>query len=195
MGRLLSVLVACGLGVALAMPQARRVATEVKCAADLGAGVGNPKRRFCDVIITTTASESVVVPIPAHTGQAVLMFDLHNRLTATVSPDPAAAFARHSAIIGIISPAGPLSKAGVRRDVRTTDDLFDRIAGGAGGSVKLVAPGQPQAVRVPIPAGIAEVGIVGERLEVTSRTGTAIYDSPGRPIALVSNVRVELPGK
>ena len=174
--------------------QARRTSTEYVCAADLGAGVGNPTRRFCDVVITTAADGSVTVPIPPHTGTATLVFDLHNRFTVAEAPTaPGQAFARHTAIVALLGPGGRvLDRAGVRREFRTVEDLFDRITGGtAAGGVKLVAPGQPQAVRAVIPTGIASVAIVGERVEILNSAGAVVYDSPERPVALVSNVRVD----
>lgn len=177
-----------------AVDQARRLSTDWSCAADLGPGVGNPKRHFCDVVITTSPERSIMVPIPPHTGTATLMFDLHNRFTVTGSPiEPGVAYVRHSAIVALVAPDGDvIARAGVRREFRTIQDLFDRIAGGAGaGGVKLVAPGQPQAVRAVIPTGVASVGIVGERVEVMNRAGQVVHDSPDRPVALVSNVRVE----
>jgi hypothetical protein len=79
----------------------------------------------------------------------------------------------------------------VSREYRTTADLFDRIAGPARGSApKNIAPGQPQPVRVTIPAGITGIGIVGTRIEEWRSTGRFTYDNP-RPIAIVSNWRIE----
>ena len=60
-----------------------------------------------------------------------------------------------------------------------------------GAAPKAVAPGQPQPFRVTIPAGVGIVGIVGARLEEWRPGGRAAFDSPGRPIAIVSNVRVD----
>ena len=179
-------------GAAVSASQSRQVSTAYECAADLGAGVDNPKRRFCDVVITTTPSKSVVVPIPPHRGTATIMLDLHNRFTASATAaDPAVAYARHTAIVALVIPTGEvIARSGVRRDFRSIEDLFDRI-GNPDGGVKFVAPGQPQAVRATVPAGIGEVGIVGERLEVLGRGGAQVFDSPDRPIALVSNVRVD----
>ena len=176
----------------LAATPVAQLSTAYTCAADLGPGVGNPKRRFCDVVITTTPAKSIIVPIPPHRGTALLLVDLHNRFTASASAaDPALAFARHTAIVAFVIPTGDvITRTGVRRDFRSLEDLFDRIANPDGG-VKFVAPGQPQAVRVVVPAGIGEVGIVAERLEVLTRAGTQVFDSPDRPVALVSNVRVE----
>jgi hypothetical protein len=179
---------------AAAPPDQRRLSTNYTCAADLGPGVGNANRRFCDVVITTTPARSVTVPIPPHSGEATLLFDLHNRFTVIGAPaEPGGAYVRHSAIVAIVGTDGTvLARTGVRREFRTIQDLFDRIAGGgAAGGVKLVAPGQPHAVRAGIPAGVASVGIVGERLEVMSRDGTVAHDAPDRPVALISNVRVE----
>jgi hypothetical protein len=80
----------------------------------------------------------------------------------------------------------------VGRDYRTPADLFDRIAGaGRGAAPKLVAPGEPLPVRVVIPAGVTTPGIVGVRLEEWTAKGQSASDWPGRPIAIVSNVRVE----
>jgi hypothetical protein len=176
----------------------RRLSTDYSCAADLGPGIGNATRRFCDVVITTTPARSVSVPIPPHTGPATVLFDLHNRFTVLSAPtEPGAAYVRHTAIVATIAPDGTvLSRSGVQREFRTIQDLFDRIAGGdAAGGVKLVAPGQPQAVRVAVPAGVSSVGIVGQRLSVMNRDGVASHDAPDRPVALVSNVRVEYTAK
>jgi hypothetical protein len=176
----------------------RRLSTDYTCAADLGPGVGNASRRFCDVMITTTPERSVAVPIPPRTGPATLLFDLHNRFTVIgAAAEPGAAYVRHTAIVALITPEGTvLARTGVRREFRSIQDLFDRIAGGGGrGGVKLVAPGQPHAVRAAIPSGVPSIGIVGERLEVMSRDGVAVHELPDRPIALVSNVRVEYTAK
>ena len=57
--------------------------------------------------------------------------------------------------------------------------------------MKTVAPGQPEAVQITIPAGISSVSIVGVSLESTTRAGRDVFDAPGRPVAIVSNWRVE----
>ena len=56
-----------------------------------------------------------------------------------------------------------------------------------------MAPGQPEAIKVAVPAGLATVGIVGVKLEATTKDGSATHDgtgAPARPIAIVSNLRV-----
>ena len=49
----------------------------------------------------------------------------------------------------------------------------------------------PESIRVTIPAGISAIGIVGVRLEVMTRALRANHDQPGRPIAIVSNARIQ----
>jgi len=176
-----------------AKPPAKRTSAVFTCAADLGMGTAS-RRRFCDVVVASVAAESVSVAIPVHTGAATLLFDLHNRFTVDPVPaDPALAFARHTAVIAVIRQAGDIiERMAVTRDYRTPADLFDRIAGAARGAApRAIAPGAPQAMRVTIPAGVGGIGIVGTRLEEWRAAGRAAFDSPGRPIAIVSNVRVE----
>jgi hypothetical protein len=66
------------------------------------------------------------------------------------------------------------------------------VAGGGGpGGVKTVAPGPATAVDMAVAPGVTSVGILGVRLEVTTRLGVQVYDTPGRPIAVMSNLRFE----
>lgn len=171
-----------------------RLSTAFTCAGDLGAGVKS-RRRFCDVVIAPTPAESVAITIPAHTGPATLLFDLHNRFAVpVVAGQPSLAYQRHEVVVAAIRPNGVvIGKAASLREFRSTEDLFDLIAGGGRPEgVKAVAPGKVESVRVTIPAGVSAVGIVGLRLSVrTSTTGPEVFDTPGRPVAIVSNVRVE----
>ena len=176
-----------------AKPPAKRTSTTFTCAAELGTGAAS-KRRFCDVIVASVAADSVSVTIPAHTGPATLLFDLHNRFTVPAAQaDVALVFTRHTAVVAVIRQAGDLiERVAVTRDYRTSTDLFDRIGGAArGGPPKTIAPGAPQAMRVTIPSGVGAIGIVGARLEEWRAAGRGAFDSPGLPIAVVSNVRVE----
>jgi hypothetical protein len=170
-----------------------RPVANAACASDLGAGV-KTKRRFCDVVIASTARESVSVAIPAHTGAAALMFDLHNRFTVPpAGADAVQAFTRHTAVVAVVRPTGEvIDRAAVSREYRTISDLFDRIGGvGRGSAPKIVAPGHAQPIRVEIPAGVTTVGIVGTRLEEWRATGRGAFDNPNKPIAMVSNLRLE----
>jgi len=171
---------------------AKRTTQTAVCASSLGAGV-KTNRQFCDVIIASSAAESVSMTIPARTGAATLMFDLHNRFPVpAASIDPVQAFTSHVAVVAVIKSTGELiERTAVSREYRTMADLFDRIAGPArGGLPKNIAPGQPQPVRVTIPAGITGIGIVGTRIEEWRASGRFTYDNP-RPIAIVSNWRIE----
>jgi hypothetical protein len=171
-----------------------RVATTFTCAADLGTGVKS-RRVLCDLLIASAPSESITVPIPSHTGTATLLFDLHNRFAVpVVVGQPFLSYQRHEAVGAVIRPNGVvIGKVASIREFRTVADLFDLIAGGGRpGGVKAVAPGPAEPIRLTLPAGVASVGITGLRLTVrTSTTGPDVYDTPGRPVAIVSNVRVE----
>lgn len=186
-------------------PVAKKVTTDATCAAELGTGT-KTKRRFCDVVITRTAAESVTMKIPAHAGTAVLQFDLHNRFDVSTRVLSPILFARHLATVAVVRSTGAvIERAAVLGEFRVAADAFDRIesgvvdggpgAGGAAaapGSVKAVAPGQPLAIRVSIPAGLTAVGIVGVQLSATGKTGAQeVFETQGRPIAVVSNLRIE----
>jgi hypothetical protein len=56
------------------------ITSAFSCAADLGVGLKS-RRKFCDLIISSSAKDGVMMTIPAHTGPTTLMFDLHNRYT------------------------------------------------------------------------------------------------------------------
>jgi len=176
-----------------AKPPARRTSSAFTCAADLGVGV-TTKRQFCDVIITSVAAASVSITIPPHTGAATLMFDLHNRFTVPPPPvDATRAFTQHTAVVSVIRQTGEvIERVAASRDYRTPSDLFDRVPGsGRGAPPKADAPGTPTPIKVTIPPGVTVVGIVGSRLEEWRTTGRGAFDSPGRAIAIVSNVRIE----
>jgi hypothetical protein len=174
-------------------PLPRKVFTDITCASALGAGV-KTKRLFCDVVITPTASESVTMKLPPHTGTALLQFDLHNRFDVSTRVLAPVLFARHLATIAILRASGTMIESeAVMGETHTAADAFDRIDSGVpAGGLKSVAPGQPEAIRLTIPAGVPSFGIVGVKLAVTGPTGgTEVFETQGRPIALVSNVRLE----
>jgi hypothetical protein len=171
-----------------------RVSTARTCAASLGTGLKS-RRTFCDVIIAAAPKDSVAITIPAHNGTATLMFDLHNRFPLpAVASVPGMAFARHEAIVSIVKGDGAvIARAAVVHEFRTVSDLFDQITGGGRpGGVKAVAPGPAEPVRFTIPSGISTIGIVGSRLQVLTRAGgDEVFETPGRPVAIASNVRLE----
>ena len=171
---------------------AKRTTTAAVCASNLGAGV-KTRRQFCDVVIASSAAESVAMTIPSRTGPAALMFDLHNRFQVSAeTADPVQAFTSHTAVVAVIQATGEvIERVAVSREYRAPADLFDRIGGAARGSApKNIAPGQPQPVRITIPTGVTGIGIVGVRIEEWRATGRGTYVNP-RPIAIVSNWRIE----
>jgi hypothetical protein len=195
----LSALVAVTMAVPLPAQRAGgrsaigRVATDAQCAADLGTGVKS-RRVFCDVLVANTPAGSVMMTVPPRTGPATLHFDLHNRFTVpALAVPPLLAFARHEAMVSVIQPTGDvIGRAAVLREFRSVTDLFDQIAGGGRpGGVKAVAPGEAEAVRLTIPVGVTTVGVVGVRLRVLTRSGEETFEAPGRPVAIISNLRVQ----
>jgi hypothetical protein len=171
---------------------ANRTTTAATCVADLGTGQKSG-RQFCDVILATAAASSIAMTIPAHRGTAELSFDLHNRFAVPPeSMDVVHAFARQVAVVSVIGPKGEIGRAVAVGEFRTATDLFDRISGGAGpGGVKAVGPGPATPIKITIPAGVSSIGIVGVRLDVTTRLGNQRYDTPGRPVAIASDLKID----
>jgi hypothetical protein len=190
---LVSILLATVAVAVLSAQRGARVTSSVQCAANLGAGLKS-KRTFCDVLIATAPADSVQITIPAHTGDSTLQFDLHNRFTvpAITVPGPLT-FASHQAVVAVIRANGNVIKrAAVAREFRSVADLFDQIGGGGRpGGVKAVAPGPAEPISVTIPAAVSALGIVGVSLDVRTWSATEQFDSPGRPVAMVSNVRIQ----
>jgi hypothetical protein len=176
-----------------AAPKTKKIAADVTCPAVLGTGV-KTKRLFCDVLTGRDPAEGILVTLPAHRGNATLTFDLHNRHTYSEEQVRAKkAYAEYTATIGVLTPANDLLSRGVVYSTfRTAADLVDRVGGGAGpGGVKAVAPTGTESVTVTVPKDVTQVSILGERLVVKRLEGDESFASPGRPIAIVSNVNVE----
>lgn len=164
----------------------------VKCPEVLGVGQKSGAN-FCFVLAGRDPAKGVIVALPKHTGPATLLFDLHNRHTYSEDDTRLGrAYASYLAVIGVLSMKGDLiSRAAVRSEFRKASDLFDRIKGGAGPSgLKAVAPIGREEIAIPIPSGIDEVSLLGEVLDATTAAGRETA-TPGRTVAVVSNVRVE----
>jgi hypothetical protein len=178
-----------------AKPAPQAVKTEpakVSCPNELGQGVATA-RSFCDVPTGIDPKGGVLVVVPPHRG-ATLLFDLHNRqLVSMELVEQGRAYTRATATIGVLTTDNTLlARAVVQTEFRRVVDLYDRVVAGPGQpGVKAVAPVGVEPVVVAIPEGVEAVSILGEKLVATRLDGTETITGPGRPIAVVSNVRVE----
>lgn len=178
-------------------PAVKTEPAKVQCRESLGAGV-RTKASYCFVLAGRDPAEGVVITIPSHSGPATLLFDLHNRHTYSEEDVKAGrGYASYTAVIGVLTMKGELlGRGAVTSEFRTVKDLYERIGGGAGpGGVKAVAPIGAETVMTTIPAGVTQVSLLGEILDSLTAIGRESA-SPGRPVAIVSNVRVEYrPGR
>ncbi|MBI2835578.1 MAG: hypothetical protein HYX76_14235 [Acidobacteria bacterium] len=165
----------------------------VTCPSELGIGAST-KRRYCDVLIEFDPANGIVVEIPAHVGDATLIFDLHNRHTYSEElVRTGRAFSGYTAIVNVASMDGTMvGQAAIQSEFRGPDDLDDRILGGAQpDGLKAVAPTGTERIRVSIPARIDLVSIVGQKLVARTLRGEEAYTLPGRPVAIISNIQIE----
>ena len=165
----------------------------VNCPSVLGSGALT-RRTYCDVQAGNDASMGIIVNLPAHTGPVTLTFDLHNRHTYSQElVKENKAYRRYTARIGILSMTNHLlSRFVIHNEFRTEADLFDRVGGGSGpGGLKAVAPTGIEAITFVIPEEHQSVSILGERLEIARTDDEETFSTAGRPVALISNVRVE----
>lgn len=176
------------------LPEPVIEAPQMVCPTPLGAGV-KTRRMFCDVMTGRDPASGILISLPPHRGPVTLTFDLHNRHTYSEEQmkDPRLAFSRYVAGIGVLTMDNTLvRRAAVENEFRTAADLVDRIGGGAGpAGVKAVAPTGLESITVTIPEAENQVSILGEKLTVERADGSATYSSPGRPIAIISNVKIE----
>ena len=193
--RLLTLLVSVAL-VGTVSQRAARTITEpaaIACPTLLGEGVAT-KRSFCDIYTGTDPAAGAIVKLPARRGAATLTFDLHNRhMYSATLVESGRGYARATATIGVLTMEGELlSRAVVMSEFRRADDLLDRIAAGPGTTeVKAVAPIGAEPITLEIPEKIEAVSLLGEKLVVVREGGTETVVAPNRPVATVSNVRLE----
>lgn len=173
-------------------PAPKTEPAQVICPESLGTGVKS-NADYCFVLAGREPASGVIVKIPPHTGEATLLFNLHNRHTYSESEVKAGrGFATYTAVIGALTMEGELlGRGAVQSEFRTAADLYDRISGGAGpGGVKAVAPVGCEEIVIPIPQNVNQVSLLGEILEGRTAAGPEVT-SPGRPVAIVSDIRVE----
>lgn len=171
-----------------------RIQADLQCTSELGMGV-TTQRRFCDVLTGNDPKDGVLVTIPPHRGPVTMSFELHNRHTYSAElVKLKQAYRKYTATIGVLTMDNTLiDRAIVQSEVRTEKDLFDRISGGAGpGGVKAVAPSGDEFIVMELPADVGDqVSVLGEKLSVMRPDGLDNFNSPGRPIATISNVMLE----
>src|SRR5215831_4600844 len=175
------------------LPPPKQEAADITCPTPLGDGV-TTKLAFCDVMSGRNPAEGILIKLPPHRGPVTLTFDLHNRHTYSEEQVKAnRAFSHYTASVGVLTMDNTLiSRAVVDSEFRTVTDLVDRVSGGAGpGGVKAVAPTGTESISITIPEAEEQVSILGEKLTVERLDGTATYSSPGRPVAIISNVKIE----
>jgi hypothetical protein len=165
---------------------------QIKCPEPLGTGV-KTGASYCFVLAGREPAQGVLVTVPPHTGAATLLFDLHNRHTYSDEAVRAGrGFAKYTAVVAVLTmTAELLGRGAVQSELRTAGDLYERISGGAGpGGVKAVAPLGREEITITIPAAVNQVSILGEVLDATTSAGRETA-TPGRTVAIISNVRVE----
>lgn len=165
---------------------------QMKCPEVLGTGV-KTGASYCFVLAGREPAQGVLVTVPPHTGAAALIFDLHNRHTYSDEAVRAGrGFAKYTAVVAVLTmTAELLGRGAVQSELRTAGDLYERISGGAGpGGVKAVAPLGREEITITIPAAVNQVSILGEVLDATTSAGRETA-TPGRTVAIISNVRVE----
>jgi len=164
----------------------------IACPQMLGEGVAT-HRAFCGIQAGTDPLEGAIVRLPPHRGPATLTFDLHNRHTYSAElVDSGRGFTRATATIGVLAMNKTLlTRAVVQTEFRRAADLFDRVTAGAGmAGVKAIAPIGIEPVTLDIAEGISAVSILGEKLVIVGAGTGETITGVGRPIAVVSNVRL-----
>lgn len=132
--------------------------------------------------------------LPPHRGPATLTFDLHNRqMYSAELVDSGRGYTRATATIGVLAMDGTLlGRAVIQTEFRRAGDLLDRVAAGGGlPGVKAVAPVGSEPVVIEIPADVDAVSLLGEKVVVVRADGTETIGGAGRPIAVVSNVKLQ----
>ncbi len=162
---------------------------EVRCPSVLGVGVAT-EVPFCDIEVQNDPGLGVLVVLPPHRGEATLTFDLHNRHAYSETETRAGrAYTQYQASIAVATMEGEVIARGiVLSEFRSVGDLIDRVGDGAGsGALSAVAPIGVERLFVTLPAGIDQVSVVGQSLDVLRADGRDTFNTAGRPIAVMSN--------
>jgi len=178
---------------AQARPEVRTEAPKINCPQVLGEGM-QTKRTFCDVLIGRDPAAGIIIPLPPHTGDVTLTFDLHNRqLYSEELSKTSRGYRRYTAVVGVLTMDNtPISKAYIQSEFRTAADLFDRVSSGTASSgMKAVAPTGLESISMTVPAEENGVSIIGLELTEVRLDGKDQFFAVGRPVAVLSNVMIE----
>ena len=179
--------------VAPAAQQHQIEAVEVRCPSVLGVGF-DTEVPFCDVQVQRDPSLGILVVLSPRSGEATLSFNLHNRHTYSEQEERGGrAYTKYLASIAVANMEGVILGRGVvLSEFRSAADLIDRVTGGAGPSgVKAIAPTGSERVYVSLPPDVDQVSIVGQSLEVERAESRDTFRSLGRPVAVLSDARLE----
>jgi hypothetical protein len=173
-------------------PATKTEPARIECPHVLGEGVRSGLT-FCDIWTGRESAAGAIVRLPPRRGPATLTFDLHNRQTYSASLEKAGrAYTRTTATIGVLTlDEHLLGRAVIQTEFRGSHDLIDRIAANGRGDVKAVAPVGREPISVEVPESVEAVSLVGERASIRRIDGEETISTPGRPVAIVSNVKIE----
>ena len=165
---------------------------EVRCPSVLGVGIVT-QIPFCDIEVQRDPALGILVVLPRRGGEATLSFNLHNRHTYSgQAARSGGAYTQYVASIAVATLEGEVvARGAVLSEFRSAADLVDRIGGGAGPlGIKAIAPLGSERVFVTLPAGLDQLSIVGQSLEVVRSDSRDTFRSVGRPIAVLSDALV-----
>jgi hypothetical protein len=174
-------------------PALTTIDVALNCSSPLGSGA-QTRRLYCDVMAGRDQADGIIIQLPPHSGPVTLSFDLHNRhLYSEELIRSGRGYRRYTSTIGVLTADNTLlSRFVVQNEFRTAADLVERISAETGpGLVKAVAPTGRESISIVIPAEEDAVSILGEKLTVVRPDGVDQFVSPGRPVAVVSNVKLE----
>ena len=116
------------------LPAVKSEPAKLECPHVLGTGVATSALRSVTSQPAPTRWAARSCRLPPHEGPATLTFDLHNRhMYSADLVDSGRGYTRATATIGVLTMDKTLlTRAVVQTEFRKVDDLFDRVAAGAG---------------------------------------------------------------
>ena len=193
MVRLYLICLAIAVPAGLAAQGRQLEPVEVRCPSVLGVGIATDAP-FCDIQVQRDPALGVLVVLPRHRGEATLSFNLHNRHTYSEQEErEGRGYTQYLSTIAVATMEGEvLARGVVLSEFRTAVDLLDRVTGGAGPrGIKAIAPTGAERVYVTVPSSVNTVSIVGQSLDVVRTDGRETLGAVGRPVAVLSDAKIE----